>query len=208
MRLVGRYDSPFVRRVGVSLHVLDIRFELLPLSPFSEATNLRRYASIGRMPVLVLDNGETLIESAAILDYLDELVGADKALLPTSGPARRRSLRILASATAACEKAIAVNYERRRPADKIFDHWISRCHLQLEAALTECERFRQDWPACCRLMQADITTACMFGYVRRVEPALVPPGRFPGLELLSRDCELHPAFIACPENGDRSALPA
>jgi glutathione S-transferase len=70
------------------------------------------------MPVLVLDNGETLIESAAILDYLDELVGADRALLPTSGTARRR------------------------------------CHLQLEAAVTECERFRQDWPDCCRLMAA------------------------------------------------------
>jgi glutathione S-transferase len=119
MKLVGRYDSPFVRRVGASLHVLAVPFELLPLSPFSQAAELRRIVPIGRMPILVLDSGDTLIESTAILDYLDELVGTSRALLPSSGPERRKSLRILASATAACEKAIAINYERRRPPAKV-----------------------------------------------------------------------------------------
>jgi Glutathione S-transferase, N-terminal domain len=56
-------------------------FELLPLSPFSQATQLRQLSPIGRMPVLILANGEVLIESAAILDYLDDIVGTSRALL-------------------------------------------------------------------------------------------------------------------------------
>src|SRR5215469_4456389 len=139
MILVGRYDSPYVRRVGISLHLLTMSFELLPLSPFSQATQLRQLSPIGRMPVLILANGEVLIESAAILDYLDEIVGPSRALLPASGEQRRRCLRILTSATAACDKAIAINYERRRPRDRILVDWIYRFWTQLDAALAELE---------------------------------------------------------------------
>jgi len=201
MKLVGRYDSPFVRRVAISLHVLGVPFELLSLSPFSQAAVTRRISVIGRMPVLILDGGDTLIESAAILDYLDELAGPKQALLPPSGSQRRKSLRIVAAATAACDKAVAINYERRRPAEKVFDDWITRCRSQLDAALGELEAFRKsDWPEAGRLMQPEITTACMFGYVRRTEPDALPVGRYPSLDYLSSTSEKQPAFIACPEN--------
>src|SRR5215813_8305036 len=103
MKLIGRYDSPYVRRVGVTLHVLEQPFEHFPLSPFSQAMEFRKHATIGRMPVLVLEDGETLIESAAILDYLDEIAGSAAALIPERGPQRRKSLKILACATAACD---------------------------------------------------------------------------------------------------------
>lgn len=198
MKLVGRYDLPFVRRVGVSLHVLGLSFEHLPLSPFSQAAELRKFAAVGRMPALVLDTGETLIDSAAILDYLDEYVGPASALLPVSGEHRWKCLRILASATAACDKAIAINYERRRPAEKIFSDWIARCQSQLDAALLELDGFlvmdHQE-----RIMQPEITTACMIAYVRRAEPQALPRGRYPKLDQLSLACEAHPAFAACPE---------
>ena len=200
MKLIGRYDSPYVRRVGVSLHLLAIPFELQPLSPFSQASELRRIASIGRMPALVLDNGEVLIESAAILDYLDEISGADRALLPDRGHERRRHLQILASSTAACDKAIAMNYERRRPSDKISDEWLTRCRGQLDAALAELERFMAvDRPDHDRLMQIEVTTACMYGYVNRVEPDALAMARYPKLDGVSRKCEMTPAFRACPE---------
>jgi glutathione S-transferase len=198
--LVGRYDSPYVRRVGISLHLLAMSFELLPLSPFSQATQLRQLNPIGRMPVLILATGEVLIESAAILDYLDEVVGPSRALLPASGELRRRCLRILASATAACDKAIAINYERRRPGDRILVDWIVRCRMQLDAALSELESFKRlSWPTHDRLMQTDITTACTVGYVRRVELDALPEGRYPYLEELAARCEAESAFKACPQ---------
>jgi glutathione S-transferase len=199
MILVGRYDSPFVRRVGITLHVLSLPFEHLPLSPFSQASEFRQRAAIGRMPVLVLDDGETLIESSAILDYLDEVAGPKRALIPAAGPARRKCLQILARATAACDKAIAMNYERRRPAERIFDEWIERCRSQLSAALIELESFRVELTSCQEPQQIEITSACTYAYVTRVAPDVVPIGRYPWLERLSSVCEMRQQFLACPQ---------
>jgi glutathione S-transferase len=152
------------------------------------------------MPALILMSGEVLIESAAILDYLDDIVGPSRALLPVAGEPRRRCLRILASATAACDKAIAISYERRRPSERIFVDWIARCWTQLDAVLAELDSFkRSSWPVHDRLMQTDITTACMLGYVRRVEPGALQDGRYPYLEELAARCEEHSAFKACPQ---------
>jgi glutathione S-transferase len=199
MKLIGRYDSPYVRRVGVTLHVLEQAFEHLPLSPFSQAIEFRKHAAIGRMPVLVLDDGETLIESAAILDYLDEIADPWAVLIPKKGPERRKSLKILACATAACDKAIAINYERRRPADRIFDDWIERCRTQLSAALEELETFRLELPAYRKPHQTEITAACTYAYIKRVEPDAVQFGRYPRLERLSSACEVRQEFLACPQ---------
>jgi glutathione S-transferase len=199
MKLVGRYDSPYVRRIGVTLHILHLPFEHLSLSPFSQASEFRRHAAIGRMPVLVLENGEALIESAAILDYLDELAGPTRALLPAAGPERRNCLQILARATAACDKAIAINYERRRPAELVFDEWIERCRSQLSAALTELESFRLELTDFREPQQIEITSACTYAYVSRVAPDVVPAGRYPWLERLSSFCEARQQFLACPQ---------
>jgi glutathione S-transferase len=199
MKLIGRYDSPYVRRVGVTLHVLALPFEHLPLSPFSQAIELRRFAPVGRMPALVLDDGETLIESAAILDYLDETAGQQRALIPSMGSGRRRSLRILASATAACDKAIAINYERRRPAHLIHADWIDRCRAQLDAALGELEAFALQLVSRQPFMQTEITAACAYAYIRRVEPDALSGARYSWLDRLSEACEARPEFKACPQ---------
>jgi glutathione S-transferase len=151
------------------------------------------------MPVLVLDDGETLIESAAILDHLDEIAGPTRALMPAGGPERRKSLQILARATAACDKAIAINYERRRPAERIYDEWIERCRSQLSAALAELECFRLELTSSRGPRQIEITSACTYAYVSRVAPDIVPVGRYPLLERLSSACELQPQFLACPQ---------
>ena len=106
----------------------------------------------------------------------------------------------MASATAACDKAIAIIYERRRPSKKIFVDWIARCRTQLDAALAELDSFKRLlWPVHDRLMQNDITTACVLGYVRRVEPGALLDGRYPYLEELAARCEEHSAFRACPQ---------
>ena len=212
MKLIGRYDSPYVRRVGVSLHVLGQAFEYLPLSPFSQAAEFRKFSAIGRMPVLLLDNGETLIDSAAILDYLDQLCGPARALLPARGAQRRQCLRLLAFATAACDKTIAINYERRRPRDKIFPDWIARCRTQLDAALGALEEAGLALADNRPLQQVEISTACMFSYVRRVEPEAVAKGVYGALERLTAGCEARPEFMACPQREaderDASALGA
>jgi glutathione S-transferase len=151
------------------------------------------------MPALVLDDGETLIDSAAILDHLDQVVGPSRALIPPTGLDRRIALRILASATAACDKAVAINYERRRPTEKISVNWLSRCRSQLDAALCELEAFRLELPSHQTLRQIEITAACTYAYVKRVEHDAVSSERYPWLERLSATCEDRPQFTACPQ---------
>jgi glutathione S-transferase len=198
LRLVGHYDSPFVRRVGISLHVLAIPFERNPLSVFGDAEAMRAFNPLVRVPVLVLDDGECLIDSTAILDHLDERVGPERALLPAAGKARRDALQIVALATGIGDKAIAIAYERRKPTDKIDEGWIARCRGQQEGALAALEaRYTAVGPDPARLLQPEITVAAMLGYVRLRQPEMLAPGRYPALEALSARAEAHPAFIAC-----------
>ena len=74
MILIGQYDSPFVRRVAIAMRLYGIAFEHKTWSTFGDAETIAPYNPLRRVPTLVLDNGETLIESTAILDYVDELV--------------------------------------------------------------------------------------------------------------------------------------
>ena len=116
MKLIGRYMSPFVRRVGVSLHLLDIPFSNEPLSVLTDSLKIREYSPLGRVPALVLDDGRVLIDSNAILDHFDQQAGAERALLPLSGAERSEAMNLLAFAVGACEKTVAAYYERdRRP---------------------------------------------------------------------------------------------
>lgn len=199
MKLIGRYDSPYVRRVGISLHLLGMPFEHLPLSPFSQAAELRKFSPLGRMPVLALPEGEVLIDSYAILDYLDEIARPERMLVPSQGIARRQVLQAIVTATGAADKAIAINYERRRPAQQQSAEWVARCRVQIDAALRELENARDpDWSSMARLTQADITAATMIAYLRRVESTAVAPATHPRLERMAAECERHPAFLACP----------
>ena len=72
MILIGQYDSPFVRRVAIALRMYGLPFEHRPWSTFGDADKLAPFNPLRRVPTLVLDSGEALIESAAMLDYLDQ----------------------------------------------------------------------------------------------------------------------------------------
>lgn len=75
MRLIGVNRSPFTRRVAITLHIYGVAFEQRPLNGFGHRAEVRAANPLGRIPALVLDNGETLIDSGAIIDYLDEVHG-------------------------------------------------------------------------------------------------------------------------------------
>lgn len=202
MQLVGQFDSPYVRRVAVSLHLLGLPFTRNIMSVFADAAEMRRVNPLVRIPSLILDDGEVLIDSHAILDHIDEAVGPERALLPRAGAERRRALKIIAHATGAIDKAGAVVYERLlRPAGKVHEPWIDRCRGQLDGALVALDALPQSpWLLGRRLMQPDVTVAAMLGYLRLRLPEARPAGRYPNLDRLSAACEALPAF--------RSTVPA
>ena len=194
MILVGQYDSPFVRRVAVSLRLLGFAYEHDTRSVFGDFESMRRTNPLGRIPSLVLEDGEVLIDSVAILDWLDEAVGPDRALLPVAGEPRRRALQLVALASGAVDKAGAAAYERIiRPSAFRWPDWIARCRTQAGGALAALEG--HDWPASARLDQPAITNACMLRYVQMADPGLLGD-RYPGLAALSRRCEAMTEFRA------------
>jgi len=197
MILIGMFDSPFVRRVAVSMKLLEIKFEHKNWSVGRDQMQIRKYNPLGRVPVLVLDDGEVLTESSAILDYLDDRVGRDRALLPVTGAPRRRALAFMALATGAAEKAVQIIYEDFfRPADKRHAPWVARLREQMDGALAvldhACAEEGEDWLVDEGLSQADITVTCAFTYISE---ALKPdPKLYPSLRKHVARCEKMPVF--------------
>jgi glutathione S-transferase len=108
--LIGMFDSPFVRRVAVSMKLLGVPFDHRNWSVGKDFELIRQFNPLGRVPTLVQADGSTLIESGAILDFLDDSVGAERALLPRAGEARHEALRIIAIATGAADKGVIQVY--------------------------------------------------------------------------------------------------
>mgnify|MGYP001992214805 CR=1 FL=1 len=73
MILIGRNVSPFVRRVAALMRLLEIDFEQRFLATADSIDDIAKYNPLGRVPSLVLDNDEILIDSSAIIKYLFEL---------------------------------------------------------------------------------------------------------------------------------------
>ncbi len=195
MILVGQYDSPFVRRVAVSLRVLGFAYEHDTRSVFGDFDSMRTTNPLGRIPSLVLDSGEVLIDSAAILDWLDQQVGPARALVPPAGAERQRALQRIALATGVVDKFGAAAYERIiRPAAYRWPEWVARCRTQGRGALAALAA--EEWPEAAPLDQAAISTACAVRYVRLVDGEEMPRGRYPALDALSRRCEARPEFKA------------
>jgi glutathione S-transferase len=197
MILVGQYDSPVTRRVAVALHHYGMPFTRDTRSIFGEAAAIATISPLTRIPALVLDDGEVLIDSAAILDFLDEQAG-DRALCPASGPARRKVLQMTALAQGTLEKAAAVVYERHyhQGAAQSRD-WLDRCLGQTRAGLEELTR-RLDAPYACgpSLTHADVMITTLIWYMRdRMDEVLSPTAHAP-LIRLAEHCETLPAFRA------------
>jgi glutathione S-transferase len=198
MILVGQYDSPFVRRVAVTLHLYGMPFTRNAISVFTDADEMARINPLVRIPSLILDGGETLIDSAAILDTLDEMVGPGRALTPPSGPARRRVLQAAAMATGAMDKAGAWVYERHfHPPGHRNESMLTRYAAQVAGALGWLDAQTRDGHLCGpALSQADISAAALVFYLNlRVAPAF-PKGRYPRLAAACDALEATDAFIA------------
>jgi glutathione S-transferase len=199
MILIGQYDSPFVRRVGIALHLYGLAYEHRPWSVFGDAERLGAYNPLRRVPTLVLDGGEVLIESAVILDHLDELAGPPSALIADAGPERRRALKVCALATGLADKAVGLFYERALH-DQVSQRWAERCLAQIEAVLDVLESDRAGQPGAfwfgLKPGHADIAVACALRFLGEAHPALPVYEQRPSLMAHAAQCEALPAFKA------------
>jgi glutathione S-transferase len=189
--LIGQYDSPFTRRAGITMRLYELEFEHNTWSVFGNADELARVNPLIRVPTLVLDTGEALIETAAIIDYLDSLVPPEKRLLPQSQPERYRRQNIVSLASGVSDMAVRLFYEQRLH-DTPSQTYVARLTRQIEQTLAILEGRSVEAGA---LTQADIAITCMFRHLSESHPGIAAKGRYPSLEKHWAHYEAQQVFI-------------
>lgn len=202
MQLIGMLDSPYVRRVAISLQLLGLRFEHYSLSVFSTFAQFQQINPVVKAPTLVCDDGEILMDSTLILEYAEALAAPRKSLMPSSLPERQQALRVIGLALAACEKSVQIIYERKlRPAEKQHEPWVARVSGQLLAAYVALESELERRPLALagdRIDQAGVSAAVAWHFTQMMLPEVVKAVDYPALRTFSARAELLPAFSAAP----------
>jgi glutathione S-transferase len=197
MILIGHYDSPFVRRVAIALRLYEMPFEHRAWSVFGDADKIARFNPLKRVPTLVLGNGEVLIESAAILDALDQIVGEDRAMTPARGPQRRGVLKVCALGAGLADKAVSLVYERVLH-DRATPMWVDRCRSQMSGVLDvlEADRGRgvEPWWFGEAMTHADIMIACALRFVSEAHSEVFDLAGWPALAAHSAASEATAVF--------------
>ncbi len=201
MKLVGMLDSPFVRRVAVSLQLLGLPFEHQSLSVFRSFAAFGAINPVVKAPTLVCDDGTVLMDSTLMLQYAEALV-RPRSLWPAALPALQRALRLTGLALAACEKSAQIVYERGlRPPEKRHGPWIERVTAQLLGAYGELEQELARQPlsaARASIDQAGLSVAIAWYFTQQVLPEVVPAEAHPQLVAFSAAAEALPEFRAAP----------
>jgi glutathione S-transferase len=202
MRLIGMLDSPYVRRVAISLRLMQLPFSHEALSVFRNYEAFSAINPVVKAPTFVTDDGVVLMDSALMLEYLERLVPRERSLDPHETTAHARAQRIVGLALAACEKSIQIIYERNlRPPEKHHQPWIDRVQAQLEAAYRLLEQevtTAKPWLFESRPLQADITSAITWRFTQDELPGVISRDRHPALAALSARAERMPEFLAFP----------
>lgn len=127
MRLLYSPASPYARKVRMALieKGLGDAVELVRVDPLSDLEPLLRHAPLGKVPALVLDNGQVLFDSPVICAYLDE-VGPGAPLIPRARELRFDALAREALADGIMDAGFATVMERRRPPESQSSQWLER----------------------------------------------------------------------------------
>lgn len=210
MKLIGMLDSPYVRRVAISLQLLDLPFEHQSLSVFRTFDEFSRINPVVKAPTLVCDDGTVLMDSTLILQYAEALTHP-RSLVPREPAALAHTLRTVGLALVACEKSVQIVYERGlRPAEKQHQPWVARVTGQLLAACDGLEAQLASHPLLLTrtaLDQAGVSTAVAWAFIQNMLPEVVPASRYPNLVAFSQAAEALPEFRAAP-HGDSTYRPA
>lgn len=205
MKLIGMLDSPYVRRVAISLQLLGLEFEHESLSVFRTFDEFKKINPVVKAPTLVCDDGEVLMDSTLLLQYAETLA-RPRTLLPTNPKELQHELHLTGFALAATDKSVQIIYERQlRPADKQHAPWLERVTGQVLAAYSQLERelAKGALPvSSATLRQSGVTLAVAWEFTQMMIGDIVPVQRFPLLAAFSAAAEALPEFKAAPHGSE------
>ncbi len=203
MRLIGMLDSPYVRRVAISLDTLGIPFAHEAVSVFSTFERFQAINPVVKAPTLVCDDGEAIMDSSLILQFAEATLAGGRSLWPADPLEFQRDMRAVSLALAACEKSVQIVYEQNlRPPQARHEPWVVRVTGQLRAAYAGLEaEVGKRGAAFAATRQAGITAAVAWQFTQSMLAAVVPEAEHPALAALSARLEAEPAFRAYPPDG-------
>ena len=204
MRLIGMLDSPFVRRVAITLHQLGVDFTHEPVSVFSNFAQFQSINPVVKAPSAVLDDGTVLMDSSLIIAWAESTLPAARSLWSTDPGKRRTEFRVVGLALAACEKSAQRVYEQNlRPAEFQFQPWIDRLTSQLLAAYTALDQEILVHPHLFanERSHAAITAAVAWQFTQSLLASVVPARAHPMLCALSGRLERSAVFLKFPPDG-------
>ncbi|MEP9388822.1 glutathione S-transferase family protein [Mesorhizobium sp. KR9-304] len=184
MILIGQFDSSFVRRVGIALKLYGLSFEHRPWSVFSDKEKIRPLNPLMRVPVLVLDDEDVLVDSHLILAHLESLAPAGRSLYPASEPDRHRAFKVAGLATGIADKGVSLFYEQVLH-EEVSPLWVERCRAQIAGALSMLEEDRAERQTTYwfgeGIGHADIAVACAIRHTTEALPDVLTMQDYPAL---------------------------
>ena len=183
MILFGSYTSPFVRRIATTLKLYDLEFTNIELktSNAAQLSEVRSKNPLGRVPAFETDAGALLIDSLAILDYLDRLVGLEKSLIPSGFEQRTTVMTQIGILNGAMEKTVAAVYEvEKRPTEKIHRPWLEQLHQQTKDGMEAVDKLAvTPWINGEKITQADGSAVVFWDAIKQAGPIMCRPSNAP-----------------------------
>lgn len=192
-------DSPYVRRVAISLKAMEFSFEHQQLSVFNDVEKMQAVNPLMKAPSLITDEGTLLIDSTLILEYLDRKCSADCSLFPKDLEQFTKSQYLIGIALTLCDKAVQLFMEyNRRPPEKFYKEWADRIDEQLHIGLKLLDQQvtinNMGYLVDTRVMLADITIAVAIKYIKKKLPDLYQKHVSEKIKQFSSEMEATPLF--------------
>ena len=204
MQLIGMLDSPYVRRVAISLEILAVPFKHEAVSVFSTFERFQSINPVVKAPTLVCEDGEILMDSSLILQFVEATAARGRSLWSSDPLELQHQFRAVSLALAACEKSVQIVYERNlRPKEAQYEPWMGRVSGQLLAAYAALEHEIQLRPAMFSAPhnQSSITAAVAWQFTQSMSASVVPASNHRGLVNLSERLEQTSEFQKYPPVG-------
>ena len=197
MKLLSATPSPYARKVRIALIEKDIPFELLTEVPWSADATTGRYNPLEKLPVLILDDGETVYESRFILEWL-EVKHPVPALFPRDPGELLAARRLEVLADGVCDAFLLAFWERQRPEEYRSEPWLERQLRKIHGGLREIARLVPARGYCVgdRFSLGDIAVGTLLGYLNVRAPEIEWQGQYPHLEALLARLSERPSFQA------------
>ncbi|HDS9370742.1 TPA: glutathione S-transferase [Escherichia coli] len=172
MKLVGSYTSPFVRKLSILLLEKGITFEFINELPYNADNGVAQFNPLGKVPVLVTEEGEYWFDSPIIAEYI-ELMNVAPAMLPRDPLESLRVRKIEALADGIMDAGLVSVREQARPAAQQSEDELLRQREKINRSLDVLEGYLVDGTLKTDTVNlATIAIACAVGYLnfRRVAP--------------------------------------